>query len=298
MSNEYGAELVRVDAQTGKVDHTLKVDGTPHGLAAAGSNLWVTAAVSGTTHRGGTLTVLGETFGELQSIDPNHYNSQALRIAYDGLVGIRRAAGAAGTTLVPNLATALPTPVNGEKTYAFRLRKGIRYSTGKPVHASDIRRAIERSENVTGGPFSSIRGAPVCHSPATCDLSAGIQTDDATGSVTFRLLKPDPEFLYKLVSRWHRQSRPAPRPPPSAWIRSRPPGHTRSPGSTPVSRWSWFATPTSESGHAPPSPTAIPTASSSTASKIVMPPTMRRSRRCCAARPTSPTGRFPTACRS
>jgi YVTN family beta-propeller protein len=198
VSNEYGAELVRVDAKTSKVDHTLKVGGTPHGLAAAGGSLWVTAAASGISHRGGTLTVLGEKFGELESIDPNSYNSQALRIAYDGLVGIRRAASAAGTTLVPNLATALPTPVNAGKTYAFRLRKGIRYSTGDPVRASDLRRAIERSERVPDGLFSGIRGAAACQNPSTCDLSAGIQTDDATGSVTFRLLKPDPEFLYKL----------------------------------------------------------------------------------------------------
>jgi YVTN family beta-propeller protein len=198
VSNEYGAELVRVDARTSKVDRTLKVGGTPHGLVAAGGNLWVTAAVSGNSHRGGTLTVLGEIFGELQSIDPNSYDSQVMRIAYDGLVGIRRAAGAAGTTLVPNLATALPSPVDGGKTYAFRLRKGIRYSTGRPVRASDIRRAIERSENPPNGMFSGIRGASACPSSGSCDLSAGIQTDDATGSVTFRLLKPDPEFLYKL----------------------------------------------------------------------------------------------------
>ena len=101
--------------------------------------------------------------------------------------------------LVPDLATALNSPVDGGKTYAFRLRKGIRYSTGEPVRASDLRRGIERSLEGDVDLFSRIRGAAAClKASATCDLSAGIQTDDATGLVTFHLLAPDPEFLYKL----------------------------------------------------------------------------------------------------
>ena len=33
----------------------------------------------------------------------------------------------------------------------------------------------------------------------SCDLSQGIETDDATGTITFNLVAPDPEFLYKLT---------------------------------------------------------------------------------------------------
>ena len=35
--------------------------------------------------------------------------------------------------------------------------------------------------------------------PRTCDLSEGIVTDDANGTITFHLVAPDPEFLYKLT---------------------------------------------------------------------------------------------------
>ena len=35
--------------------------------------------------------------------------------------------------------------------------------------------------------------------PRTCDLSRGIVTDDASGTITFHLVAPDPEFLYKLT---------------------------------------------------------------------------------------------------
>ena len=43
-------------------------------------------------------------------------------------------------------------------------------------------------------------GAKACGSePRTCDLSEGIVTDDASGTITFHLVAPDPEFLYKLT---------------------------------------------------------------------------------------------------
>ena len=35
--------------------------------------------------------------------------------------------------------------------------------------------------------------------PQRCDLSAGIKTSDAAGTVTFRLAQADPDFLYKLA---------------------------------------------------------------------------------------------------
>jgi peptide/nickel transport system substrate-binding protein len=48
--------------------------------------------------------------------------------------------------------------------------------------------------------FRGIVGAAACaHYPATCDLSRGIVTDDASGSVVFHLTAPDPEFLFKLT---------------------------------------------------------------------------------------------------
>jgi YVTN family beta-propeller protein len=233
VSNEDDATLVRVDPRTTLVDRRLSVGGTPHGLAAAGGALWVTAAATGTNHRGGTRTALTSIDF---SIDPAlNLGGEFSRITRDGLVGLRRAAGAAGTTLVPDLAIAIPTAVEGGKTYTFRLRKGIRYSTGAPVRATDLRRAIERQFRLPMAPgpgfYSGIRGADVCltqrraaealddpkvraaaeafddsgrqaarklHS-SECDLSDGIEADDATGSVTFQLVAPDAEFLYKLT---------------------------------------------------------------------------------------------------
>ncbi len=207
VSNEFGATVVRVDPARGQVDKTVRVGGAPQGLALAGGQLWVTASGAGTVHRGGTLNVVAGS--QLNTIDPANILGGVASIAgmvYDHLVSFRRAGGAAGATLVPDLATAVPTAVDGGTTYTFRLRHGIRYSDGRRVRASDVRRGVERTFllNDTFGAlyYAGVRGADACNAalePTSCDLSAGIETDDASGSVTFHLVAPDPEFLAKLA---------------------------------------------------------------------------------------------------
>ena len=123
----------------------------------------------------------------------------------DGLVAFRRVGGSAGSELVPDLATSLPRPTADGRTYSFRLRRGIRYSTGEPVVASDIRYGIERAFSIKGSPspqyLTTVVGAAACieHPRAACDLSKGIQTSDSAGTITFRLTAPDPDLLYKLA---------------------------------------------------------------------------------------------------
>ena len=60
-------------------------------------------------------------------------------LVYDGLVGYRRAGGAAGGTLVANLALDVPEPSADERTYLFRLRPDLRFSNGAPVRPDDVR---------------------------------------------------------------------------------------------------------------------------------------------------------------
>ena len=136
---------------------------------------------------------------------------QMLSMTNDGLVGYRRVGGLAGDQLVPDLATALPVPADGGKTYTFRLRAGIRYSTGALVRPEDFRRAIERVfmiDKKQGNPaippfYAGIVGAGQCErTPGPCNLARGIVADDAAGTVTFHLTAPDPEFLYKLAFSW------------------------------------------------------------------------------------------------
>ena len=120
----------------------------------------------------------------------------------DGLTAFNQVAGVGGTQLVPDLAVSLPTPTDGGKTYTFQLRRGIRYSNGRPVKASDFRWALERYLEIgrLNTYYDGIVGAAQCERLKNCNLSRGIVTDDAAHTVTFHLVEPDPEFLYKLAN--------------------------------------------------------------------------------------------------
>ena len=63
----------------------------------------------------------------------------------------QRVGGSDGIRLVPDLATSLPTPTDGGRTYTFQVRPGIRYSTGALVQPADFRRAIERALTYPSG---------------------------------------------------------------------------------------------------------------------------------------------------
>ena len=177
VSDGFDATLDRVDPDTNRVSRVISLGSTPRGIVAAGSGVWVAArpfAADG--HFGGTLT---EVSSDLPPPDPAHdYDiaSPALAGVYDGLVAFPKAGGARGDTLVPDLAVTLPRPADGGKTYTFTLRRGIRYSTGAPVRASDFRRGIQRELSFGDVPayFEGILGAPAClQNPRRCDLSPG-----------------------------------------------------------------------------------------------------------------------------
>ena len=80
---------------------------------------------------------------------------QLLSVTNDGLVTYRRTGGLAGAELVPDLATAIPQPTSGGRTYTFQLRSGIRYSDGAVVQPGDIRRGIQRVLKSDNGYLSS-----------------------------------------------------------------------------------------------------------------------------------------------
>jgi YVTN family beta-propeller protein len=177
-------------------------------LTEVEGQVWLAAQASPASHQGGTLRVIAL---ESPALDPLEWGSPNIPgLEADGLVGYRRAGGAAGSVLLPALASAVPRPTDGGLTYTFQLRPDLLYSTGVPVRATDFRRAIERSFQVAPGSvtgpsfYSAIMGAESCvpdgETPvARCDLSAGIEADDANGIVTFHLSAPDPDFLLKLA---------------------------------------------------------------------------------------------------
>jgi YVTN family beta-propeller protein len=202
VSDEFDATLDRIDVQAARVVRRVHLGSSPRGMAVAGSGVWVAARpFPPASHRGGTLTVVNTYLPETDPV-AGYFVDGALNTAYDGLTAFRRSGGAAGLTLVPDLATTLPRPTAGGTIYTFTLRRGIRYSNGNLVRASDFRRGIQRelSFGAYPGYYEVIRGGTACiQHPNRCDMSAGIVTDDATGKITFRLVQADPDFLYKLA---------------------------------------------------------------------------------------------------
>jgi YVTN family beta-propeller protein len=203
VSDGFDATLTRIDPHTNHVNRIISLGSTPRGIAAAGPGVWVAARpFAAASHRGGTLT---EVSSYLPPLDPVHdydIGTPALAGVYDGLVAFRKAGGGRWDTLVPDLAVTLPRPAGGGTAYTFTLRRGIRYSNGALVRASDFRRGLQRLLSFGDVPdyYQAIVGASACQrNPKRCDLAAGILTDDAAGTVTFRLGQADPDFLYKLA---------------------------------------------------------------------------------------------------
>jgi YVTN family beta-propeller protein len=204
VADSYGNQIDRIDTGSNHLAATIPVGSGPQWLASLDGRVWLTARQASTSHRGGTLRLfdivapdsLDQGLGYLSGAWEAYANTS------DALIGFRHVGGLEGGTLVPDLAYSIPLPTDGGTTYTFHLRKGIEYSTGKPVLASDFLRAFERSWLINNpyGPYyySGIVGADKC-TQHHCDLSRGIAADDRAGTVTFHLREPDPEFLFKVA---------------------------------------------------------------------------------------------------
>ena len=188
--------ISRIDPRTATVTKRVTVGSRPTALVDADGTIYAATVTPLAGHRGGVLRVEGEP-SPCRCLDPN---SAVGNVVYDGLVGYRRAAGRAGSTLVPNLALRLPAPTENGKTYTFELRSGLRYSDGSRVRASDFRASIERDLAISPTTdLGGIVGAGACRPKHRCDLSKGIEVDDKSRTITIHLAHPDPEFLYRLT---------------------------------------------------------------------------------------------------
>jgi peptide/nickel transport system substrate-binding protein len=200
----------RIDPGSARVSDTFEVGNAPHALAGTEGGVWVGVQASPETHRGGTLRVVSEA--GLEAVDPvsddvNGLTASVMAASYDGLVTLRRASGPAGMTVVPDLAVALPVPTDDGRSYTFQLRDGIRFSDGRPLSSGDVVASFERVLTTRGAQLArvllpALAGGSDCtpKDPSACDLSRGIEADEAAGTVTFHLARRAPDFLSILTS--------------------------------------------------------------------------------------------------
>jgi peptide/nickel transport system substrate-binding protein len=175
-------------------------------LAACGSG---SGSSSGDTssgdggNEGGTLKATFSSFPE--ALDPAlSLTAEAENATYDTYIPLltyKHASGKAGSQVVPGLAAAMPKVSDGGRTYEMTLAKGLRYSNGEAVKASDFTHGIERLFllNSPGSPFfEDIEGAEEFAKTKKGGIP-GIEADDKTGRITIHLAAPRGTFENELA---------------------------------------------------------------------------------------------------
>jgi peptide/nickel transport system substrate-binding protein len=166
--------------------------------------------------RGGVLRV-AHSGGGFDTLDPQiayvANDWAALYATQRLLLNFPNKIGKAGSILQPDAAAAMPIISKNGKVYTFHLRKGMRFSDGKPVTAAAFQRAFERDlspqmyvqngcflgidQMIVGGTkFANCAGAKV----KTSKHISGIKAKGLT--LTFRLTKANPTFLSILGMQW------------------------------------------------------------------------------------------------
>jgi peptide/nickel transport system substrate-binding protein len=170
------------------------------GLAAIALSLSSCGSSSG--KEGGTLKATYASFPDY--LDPAlSYTQEGITAMYDvyiPLLTYAHANGQAGSKVVPGLAESMPKISDGGKTYTLTLRKGLKYSDGTPVVASDFKHAIERTlalNSQASQSYLSIVGAEKFQKTKSGGIS-GIETNDKTGKITIDLTAPRGTFTNEL----------------------------------------------------------------------------------------------------
>lgn len=142
-----------------------------------------------------------------RSLDPARDDttegSEVNWLVYTGLMTYDHAGGAAGVRLAPGLATQLPLVTDGGRTYTFTLRKGLVFSNGVRVRASDFMRTVERAIKLHWPGARSFITPIILGARAYADGKArtisGITPDNRDGLIVIRLTAPYPPFLNVLA---------------------------------------------------------------------------------------------------
>src|SRR5260370_30538674 len=104
--------------------------------------LLVIALAAGAGPRTPSEVRIGGNLGGLTSLDPDQLTDtptfQVLSNLYEGLAGLD-----ADSRIVPVLAESWST--DGDRTWVFALRRGVRFHDGVALTAGEVKRALERS---------------------------------------------------------------------------------------------------------------------------------------------------------
>jgi len=160
----------------------------------------------GSPVRGGTLIATYQ--GEPQGLDPAiDWEGQGWAIEhtmFNTFLKYASAPGTAGTQMLPDLATEVPTQENGGvtdggKTYTFKLRSGVKFAppVDREVTSADFKYSFERMMADPKAPatgfYTGVVGAKAFMAGKVTGIK-GFETPDKY-TVVIRLEKPDMAFL-------------------------------------------------------------------------------------------------------
>ncbi|MFE9815103.1 ABC transporter substrate-binding protein [Streptomyces sp. NBC_00236] len=162
-----------------------------------------TSGAAGAPKKGGTLTVLNSS--PQDDFDPARlYTSgggNVPSLVFRTLTTRNREDGAAGSKVVPDLATDLGTPSKNATVWTYTLKDNLKYEDGSAITSADIKYGIERSfaaELSGGAPYLRdwlIGGAGYQGPYKDKKGLASIETPDAK-TIVFHLNKPEGEFPF------------------------------------------------------------------------------------------------------
>ena len=180
------------------------------GAAACGGSTSSSSPSTSAPKSGGTLRVTFQ--GEPTGLDPAiawEVESWSIeRLTYQTFLTYADKPGTAGTQLVPDLATEVPSTANGGitqggKVYTFHLKPGIKFASpiSTPVTASDFKWSFQRMMKAPLAPatffYTGIVGAQAYIDGKASSISGFKVVDPQTVQIT--LAKPDTSFLFAMT---------------------------------------------------------------------------------------------------
>ncbi len=156
------------------------------------------ASGSGPPQPGGVLRL--SSAADVRTLDPAAGYDEVSwlfeQAIFDTLVGYDE-----GTRIVPQLAASWQVNADG-RSYTFRLREGVRFSTGRACTASDLKYSLERIltpavHSLGAEFFGGIEGVADFTSGRVADVRGIVAV--APGELAITLAEPDPLFLDKLT---------------------------------------------------------------------------------------------------
>ena len=177
---------------------------------AAGLGVLALAAVASATpasQRTGAVTSGGTLRAGIPA-NPDHLDAglsytnegwEILEATNNGLLTFKKAAGGAGSTIVPDIASAMPTIGDHGKLYTFHIRRGVHFSppVNRAVKPSDFKYTIERLFRINSGGVGFYTGIVGANAFAKSKKGGikGIVANDKKMTISFHLTQPDGTFL-------------------------------------------------------------------------------------------------------